>query len=265
MSNIVLQPNASGTGSITITTPNTNTDRTLNIPDVTGNVVTTGDTGSVSPSMLAGGHGGLKSIQVFDTAGTGQTYTKPAGINTIKVFVTGAGGGGGGYGGPNDYGAGGGAGGTAIKIIDATSITTVNVNVGTGGAGGSGAGAGTGGNGSSFGAYATGNGGAGGQHGNVGPVTGGVGGSATGGDINITGGEGTNGVDNDYAPSGTNYRPSYGTGGASFWGGGGRGSVFTTDPQGGSAYGSGGGGDGSPNANGAGAGKQGVVIVEEYA
>ena len=48
MSNIVLQPNASGTGSITIATPNTNTDRTLNIPDVAGNLVTTGDTGSVT-------------------------------------------------------------------------------------------------------------------------------------------------------------------------------------------------------------------------
>ena len=53
MSNIVLQPNASGTGSITITTPNTNTDRTLNIPDVAGNLVTTGDTGTVSMGMLA--------------------------------------------------------------------------------------------------------------------------------------------------------------------------------------------------------------------
>jgi hypothetical protein len=53
MSNIVLQPNASGTGSITITTPNTNTDRTLNIPDVAGNIVTTGDSGTVTMAMLA--------------------------------------------------------------------------------------------------------------------------------------------------------------------------------------------------------------------
>jgi hypothetical protein len=53
MSNIVLQPNASGTGSITIATPNTNTDRTLNIPDVAGNLVTTGDTGTVTMAMLA--------------------------------------------------------------------------------------------------------------------------------------------------------------------------------------------------------------------
>ena len=54
MSNIVLQPNASGTGSITIATPNTNTDRTLNIPDVAGNIVTTGDTGSVTAGMVSG-------------------------------------------------------------------------------------------------------------------------------------------------------------------------------------------------------------------
>ena len=52
MSNIVLQPNASGTGNITITSPNTNTDRTLNIPDVAGNIVTTGDTGSVTGTMI---------------------------------------------------------------------------------------------------------------------------------------------------------------------------------------------------------------------
>ena len=54
MSNIVLQPNSSGTGSITIATPNTNTDRTLNIPDVAGNIVTTGDTGSVTAGMVSG-------------------------------------------------------------------------------------------------------------------------------------------------------------------------------------------------------------------
>ena len=52
MSNIVLQPNASGTGNITIATPNTNTDRTLNIPDVAGNFVTTGDTGTVTGTMI---------------------------------------------------------------------------------------------------------------------------------------------------------------------------------------------------------------------
>ena len=52
MSKIAITPNASGTGTINIVAPNTNTDRTLTIPDVTGNVVTTGDTGSVTTGML---------------------------------------------------------------------------------------------------------------------------------------------------------------------------------------------------------------------
>ena len=54
MSNIVLQPNSSGTGSITIASPNTNKNRTLNIPDVAGNIVTTGDTGTVTAGMVSG-------------------------------------------------------------------------------------------------------------------------------------------------------------------------------------------------------------------
>jgi len=55
MSKIAITPNASGTGTINIVAPNTNTDRTLTIPDVTGNVVTTGDTGSVADAMIANG------------------------------------------------------------------------------------------------------------------------------------------------------------------------------------------------------------------
>ena len=55
MSKIAITPNASGTGTINIVAPNTNTDRTLTIPDVTGNVVTTGDSGSVADAMIATG------------------------------------------------------------------------------------------------------------------------------------------------------------------------------------------------------------------
>ena len=264
MSNIAITPNSSGTGTISITAPNTNTNRTIALPDVAGNVVTTGDSATVSPTMLSGGHGGLKSIQVFTSTGT---YTKPAGISTVKVTVTGAGGAGGGHGAANDYGAGGGAGGTAIKIIDVSSVSTVSVNVGAAGAAAA-AGATNGGNGagSSFGSYATSNGGAGGVHGNFGPVKGGDGGTATGGDINIIGGNGQNGTDNAYVPSGNNYTPSYGIGGSSFWGGGGRGSHYNQGPQAGKAYGSGGGGVGSPAGSfNSGAGAAGVVYIEEYA
>ena len=111
----------------------------------------------------------------------------------------------------------------------------------------------------------TGNGGDGGYHGNAGPVKGGDGGSASGGHINITGGDGNNGVDNDFVPSGNNYRSSYGNGGSSYWGGGGRGSAYNQGPQAGKAYGSGGGASGSPASSfNGGAGMNGVVFVEEF-
>ena len=91
MSNIVLQPNSSGTGSITIATPNTNTDRTLNIPDVAGNLVTTGDSATVTDAMM---HGSLnlsaKTLtmptghiiqQVIKTSGTVVTVTNSDNFN----------------------------------------------------------------------------------------------------------------------------------------------------------------------------------------
>ena len=53
MSNIAITPNSSGTGTISITAPNTNTNRTIALPDVAGNVVTTGDTGTVATGMVA--------------------------------------------------------------------------------------------------------------------------------------------------------------------------------------------------------------------
>lgn len=41
MSKITLSGNASGTGTLTVAAPNTNTDRTLTLPDETGTVITT--------------------------------------------------------------------------------------------------------------------------------------------------------------------------------------------------------------------------------
>lgn len=45
MSSIKLSPNASGTGIFTIAAPNSNTDRTLTLPDNTGTILTTGTAG----------------------------------------------------------------------------------------------------------------------------------------------------------------------------------------------------------------------------
>ena len=42
MSKIRLTPNASGTGTVTLTVPSTSTDRTITLPDETGDVLTTG-------------------------------------------------------------------------------------------------------------------------------------------------------------------------------------------------------------------------------
>jgi len=51
MSNIALTPNASGTGTFTIASPNSNTNRTLTLPDETGTVLTSVST--VSSTQIA--------------------------------------------------------------------------------------------------------------------------------------------------------------------------------------------------------------------
>ena len=58
MSQVKISGNASGTGVLTISAPNTNTDRTINIPDTAGNIVTTGDSGTITAPMLDGGQTG---------------------------------------------------------------------------------------------------------------------------------------------------------------------------------------------------------------
>ena len=93
MSNIVLQPNSSGTGSITIATPNTNTDRTLNIPDVAGNIVTTGDSGTITQGMVGSGVSptGGDVFWIYnssDTSLTDATYVKIA-LNTAQYNIGG--------------------------------------------------------------------------------------------------------------------------------------------------------------------------------
>lgn len=192
---------------------------------------------------------GKFSIQVFTSSGT---WTKPSGITHVLAFVTGGGGGGGRTAASQSTG-GAGAGGTAIELIDVSSasITSETVTVGSGGAGATSSGAGSGGGNSSFGAYCTGNGAAGQDAG----LSGGDGGTATGGSINLSGGGGSGG--------GETSPHAGGVGGSSFWGGGGR-SVRNAAGGNAAAYGSGGGGGGGTNQNG-GNGAGGVVVVLEFA
>jgi len=208
---------------------------------------------------FAAASAGLQSIQTFTSSGT---YTKPSGITKVKVIVTAGGGSGGANNTADDVASGGGAGGTAIEVIDVSSVSTVTVTVGSGGAQVSGASHGNAGGSSSFGSYCSATGGGGGREGNSGGVYGGAGGSATGGNINIEGGDGINGQDNVYSSS---YESSFGNGGSSFWGGGGRGATHNNGAQAGKAYGSGGGGSNALSNTYGAAGQGGIVVVEEYA
>ena len=203
--------------------------------------------GSALTGIAAGG--GLQSMQVFTSSGT---WTKPTGINLVKVYVTG--GGGAGWGGDGSYGGGGGAsGGTAIKIIDVSAISSVSVTVGAGGTATNSTGnpGGT----SSFGSHCSATGGGGGVSsygGGFYPPEGGVG---SNGDINLHGNGSDIGRLDNYAG---------GNGQGSFWGGGGRGP--RNDPtyeHGGEAWhggGSGGANDGGFTNDGG----DGIVVVEEY-
>ena len=214
--------------------------------------------GSGANPQWASASAGLKSQQVFTSSGT---WTKPSGINLIKVCVTGGGGGGGSGNSTHNARGGGGGGGTAIEVIDVSSVSSVTVTVGSGGAGGAaGENNGSTGGTSSFGSYCSATGGYGGRT-QPSASTAGVG---SGGDINISGGDGT-----QYEGGGSSADEGGSTtGGASYWGGGGQGAGGNgNDVRNGQAYGSGGGGgqhNGSSGTAG-GAGAAGVVVVEEYA
>ena len=84
MSNITLSPNASGTGTLTIAAPNTNTDRTLTLPDNSGTVVTTGSTGAVSQTMLASGVAG--NGPAFSAFKNGGNQAFSANVSTKVTF-----------------------------------------------------------------------------------------------------------------------------------------------------------------------------------
>jgi hypothetical protein len=205
--------------------------------------------------------GGLQSQQVFTSSGT---YTKPSGINKIKVIVTGAGGGGGSGSGSNNHGGGGGAGGTAIEIIDVSSLSsTVAVTVGTGGTVGSANSSTQGGTGgtSSFGSYCSATGGIGGFYADAqAQQNAGDGGVGSNADINLHGGRGE-----EHSAQSTQDQSGGGHGGSSYWGGGGRTASpwTTTNATAGEAFGSGGGGGVHDNRAGA-VGADGICVVEEY-
>lgn len=224
-------------------------DYRLELRTAAGVVIWTADPVAGEPTPAAANTYFNGQIQVFTSAGN---YTVPTGITRIKVTCT-AGGGSGASCAANGFGGGGGAGGTAIEWITVTPGDVIAVTVGTGGAAPA-AGANNGNNGgnSSFGSFCSATGGVGG----LAASPGGQGNVATGGNINARGGDGGDGTGGDYRMAGD--------GGASYFGGGGRGGASPLGGLAGRAPGSGGGGAydniGTPAPGGV--GSNGIVIVE---
>lgn len=198
------------------------------------------------------------------------TWTKPDGLKYVVVEVIGAGGGAStrGIQGKTTYpGAGGGGGGYSRKRILAADLgATETVTVGIGGAAsktGTTNTDGSSGGTASFGAHCSANGGGGGQkYDAAAPATvssvGGNGGTATGGDINITGSraQDTTSIASDGAAPGLAF------------GSGGQGAKSTNtaivNNSNGNLYGGGGGGGFSSGTNNAGSGADGLVVVYEF-
>ena len=98
MSKIALTPNASGTGTFTLASPNSNTNRTITLPDVAGELLTsdsslasgklTGALPAISGAALTGIVTGREyATAVATTSGTAFDFTGiPAGVNQVTVY-----------------------------------------------------------------------------------------------------------------------------------------------------------------------------------
>ena len=251
---IAIQPQSTSTTDAnigTLTSENLTATQTWTLPNASGTLATTGV---------------LVDVKILTTTGT---YTPTTGTKSLLVYVVGGGGQGGGCSNTRgSAGAGGGAGGCAIALVTWDGSSTYSFTVGAAGSGAANGTSGNPGGNSTFtnGAITyTANGGVGGNVGNGTNfliVAGGIGGSATNGDINFNGENGLSGVKlANNQESGLT-----GNGGSSPFGSGGIGAVWGAG-NGGAAtgYGSGGGGALGNNANLAGgAGSSGVIIIYEY-
>lgn len=196
-----------------------------------------------------------KNIQVITTTGT-STFSVPSGVSKISVLSVGGGGGGGAAanGANSAIGDGGGGGACVWEQVDVTATTSIQVFVG---AGGTSAIAGSPTKFGTNGFYHTAGGGSAGVDDSSG-TTGGSGGTATGGDINLDGKNGASGQEYSTTPvvSGT------GLGGDSCLGYGG--TLPVDDNTGNTAQGYGGGGSGGHVSNGSisgGVGTQGLIKI----
>jgi len=87
MSKISLKPNDSGTGTFTLAAPNSNTNRTLALPDETGTVATV--------ENLPAGYTDSDALDLFNATGSAPVYACRAWVsfngetNPITIFDSG--------------------------------------------------------------------------------------------------------------------------------------------------------------------------------
>jgi hypothetical protein len=86
MSKIAFTPNASGTGTFSIASPGTNTDRTLTLPDATGTVVLADATQtltnkSIAASQLTGDVAAARITSALNASGSAPIYACRAWVN----------------------------------------------------------------------------------------------------------------------------------------------------------------------------------------
>lgn len=86
MSKISLTPNASGTGTFTIASPNSNTDRTLTLPDNTGTILTSAsNTNFPAGSTLQAVQATFTGTQTLATGGVNANFSD---ITSLSVTIT---------------------------------------------------------------------------------------------------------------------------------------------------------------------------------
>ena len=76
MSKVKIQGNASGTGVVTLTAPNTNTDRTITLPDSTGSILDS--TSTLDAAKLSGALPAISAASLTNIPAANITGTLPA-------------------------------------------------------------------------------------------------------------------------------------------------------------------------------------------
>lgn len=252
----------------------TSTSPLQNVTNIgtSGQVLTSNGPGALPTFQTSSPKGGLKSFQIL-TSGASATYTRPTGVTSILVEMVGGGGGGGGTSAATSQigvAGSGGSGGYCRKYY-ASAAATYTYTIGLGGSGGAaGINIGTSGGSTTFDTMTAGGGGPGNGSGTAGSAIisnpSGAGGTSSGGDINVNGAPGNSGV-------GQLSGVVSGSGGSSFFGGGGQGANVISSGSlagnnGSTNSGSGGSGAVSINtttARAGGNGAAGIIIVWEFA